>query len=163
MKCNICEKEFGQERSLKLHIKTQHEQLGKRNVTCPSCDYATNHEHYLKRHIKDVHLNGKKFTCDQCSHISRNSGSMQKHILRHHKKDRSFICMPCGKAFGIRSDLMQHENKVHTCGCGKCFVTPQGEVRHKCDYCSKVLARASIRKHMKSQHGSLITTNEMNR
>ena len=112
-KCEICDKEFFWEKSLKYHMKNVH----KKNLKCELCPKLFDRqsklmkhtETHLKRHIAHESM----FQCDQCGKEIQG-----KKRLRIHKRTHFlFRCQPCNKIF--KDQVCNYTSHQACClGCG---------------------------------------------
>ena len=82
VKCDICEKTFSCQPSLKSHIKGIHSKI--KDLDCPQCDRKFSRRGDLSHHIKAVHLKLRPFKCDVCA----NKTFAQKKGLTAHIRAR---------------------------------------------------------------------------
>ena len=135
-KCKICEKDFGQQKSLKNHIAYVHE---KSLRFCVECDEMFDSNWQLKNHISIVHCSrcgslfsvidtvhicvhdGKKvYKCrivyNMCDYVSDRllfKWEMKKHISADHIKEELFECFECDALFISKENLNQHISAFH--------------------------------------------------
>ena len=62
--CEICGKNFTNERNLAKHIGAIHE--GKKPFKCDICDYRTSQKGCMNKHVASVHEGKKPFKFDIC-------------------------------------------------------------------------------------------------
>ena len=72
LKCPNCNSSFREQFMLNDHMKNVHSE---KKLHCMTCDYKTNKNSHLKRHIKTHEAKAepptKKIKCDQCSIIKK--------------------------------------------------------------------------------------------
>ena len=70
------------------HIKHVHSE---KKLNCVTCDYKTNKNSHLKRHIKihetDIEPPAKKIKCDQCSKIFSNKFNLDRQVKNVHGEE----------------------------------------------------------------------------
>ena len=87
-KCEDCDSTFLEKKNYNKHMKNQHSE---KNLKCQHCDYKTNVNSNLKRHLitheaKDEPP-AKKIKCDQCSQIFSEQFNLNKHVKNVHGED----------------------------------------------------------------------------
>eukprot|EP00092_Neocalanus_flemingeri_P001428 GFUD01001524.1.p1 GENE.GFUD01001524.1~~GFUD01001524.1.p1 ORF type:complete len:496 (+),score=120.83 GFUD01001524.1:54-1541(+) len=126
LKCNDCDKTFGNSQTLERHTKRFHTSNKGPKVMCEICNTEVNdkkthmksHEEKkfqceqcpkryrtkfdLKTHMKSVHL-GVKESCPHCGKLTAN---LSKHIYGNHMHE--FPCEICGKVFARQTQLNYH-------------------------------------------------------
>ena len=115
--CNICEKSFSNNNSLKSHIRSSHE--GKR-FNCNLCEFETKQTGNLKIHKQTVHGDKKidrkryyshKVKCNQCEYKALKS-ELNIHVKSVHLKIRH-QCNFCEKTFSNNGNLKSHIKSSH--------------------------------------------------
>jgi uncharacterized C2H2 Zn-finger protein len=89
IRCHFCDKVFGNQNTLKNHIKSTHEEVKNNSSNqCSFCekDFATHRT--LLRHISSVHEKKKPHACPQCKAIFAEKNNMKQHIFNVHEKER---------------------------------------------------------------------------
>jgi uncharacterized Zn-finger protein len=86
--------------------------------------------------------------CKECG-IWMKSASIYRHVKRIHQKLRRFACDFCGKSFFTKNEILAHFFKCHN-EKGN-MVDPRNEPT-PCPECGKVVAKQSIRTHIKFVH-----------
>ena len=103
--------------------------------TCPDCKAQYQIEGKFKKHLADVHGNGKKDSiCTYCEKVLSSTRALERH-LKSHKK-----CNDCKAEFDSISEANDHM-KTHTT-CGIC----------KYDFKSK----SNLKRHMKDFHLQIV-------
>ena len=103
--------------------------------TCPDCKAQYQIEGKFKKHLADVHGNGKKDSiCTYCEKVLSSTRALERH-LKSHKK-----CNDCKAEFDSISEANDHM-KTHTT-CGIC----------KYDFKSK----SNLKRHMKDFHEQIV-------
>lgn len=133
--CSHCNDEFPNLRSLRDHIKRSHGdtfpnmQNSKAKLKCHFCDALLMNETNLRRHIKNVHNQGKKkFSCEVCSAFFNSSfaaithmrdihgiqpASRQKAKGKRWVKKVFFRCETCGYCSKEKSNVTRHVRSAH--------------------------------------------------
>ncbi|CAC5362036.1 KRAB [Mytilus coruscus] len=178
IKCEPCQRVFKTRNRLLMHEqsyahckKSGQKFTLERNFLCTECGKSFYQWKYLKIHMI-CHNTEKLYTCKHCSYKSPHSGAVKSHMKRHFESERTHLCELCGACFHANNNLRIHmtfkHNDVRNFSCSSCsskFKSRQEQIRHtklhhsennmeKC-FCGKEYRhRASLRKHMKSVHGS---------
>ncbi|XP_044764556.1 zinc finger protein 711-like [Coccinella septempunctata] len=117
---------------------------------CHLCDYSSNRESNVERHIFFVHLNMRKkkkpiqrvHECRFCDFNTNDRASLRKHIIGVHLNLRNHKCHLCEYTSNHRSTLKTHINTVHL-----------NLRRHKCSVCEYSSNHKKVlRAHFKSKH-----------
>ena len=94
LKCPNCNSSFSEQYMLNSHIKQVHSE---KKLHCMTCDYKTNKNSHLKRHIKTHEAKeeppAKKIKCDQCSQIFSNKFNFHRHVNNVHGEEMN--CPHC--------------------------------------------------------------------
>ena len=90
LKCPNCNSSFSEQYMLNSHIKHVHSE---KKLHCMTCDYKTNKNSHLKRHILTHEAKeeppAKKIKCDQCSQIFSNKFNLDRHVKNVHGEEMS--------------------------------------------------------------------------
>jgi len=89
-KCNLCEKTYKHERTLKRHISTIHENF---KINCYECGKEFKRKEYLKKHIKlthNIHIfdTAPEYICSCSKFQTSDLTSAQKHSTTHIKNSK---------------------------------------------------------------------------
>jgi len=141
--CSKCEKSFGMESTLKLHMRLH----SKDAFTCTVCSkkfmFRSMLSYHMDTHIRPRHaaaecdsISPQTFTCEVCGKIF---GSMIK--LKNHESvhtgAKPYLCTSCGRAFRRRQHLSRHMRthtkfKPYCCSlCGKTY-SERVDLRRHC-------------------------------
>ena len=116
IKCEHCDKTFGQKGILARHIKNIHGigKTAKEEFRCPEegCDYVTYSKFQLGMHDSKVHQ-GVKYSCDECSYSSGYKGDLSRHIKVVHQ-GLQFKCELCDYSTPKKNYLIGHIIKCHS-------------------------------------------------
>ena len=111
-KCNLCNKVFRDNRTLKTHTINVHKQYQKK-YKCNLCDIKFQFESTLQKHnlkIHDSDISHKKF-CDFCE---KYVCELDRHMSEIHSKEQNFTCHICGNSLSNKQNLRNHVFLVHT-------------------------------------------------
>lgn len=107
--CDTCGSRFTKKTSLKIHIREIHE--GRRDHSCPLCNYVCAKTSQLKRH-RLTHTGEKPFKCTYCEQAYAQSNDLTKHVARVHADGKAYPCDRCDESFRLLTELRQHY-RVH--------------------------------------------------
>ena len=150
IKCDKCHETFDNASELSIHKKQSHVSESKKDYSCQKCNFATNTEFELKRHIV------------QCTHNKSNNVDAINQIT----------CHICSSQFNLKSELMKHRKESHSERVQKCRYYQEGVCifddnscwyRHekvddqlksfKCDVCDVSFnSTHNLRFHKKNKH-----------
>ena len=169
--CHLCEKIFGHEVDLRVHVRRIHE--GVKNHECEHCKSEFGRKEYLIRHIKRDHqgIEIKDFKCNLCEKAYTTSARLKYHIKNSHEKTPPELlrCELCQISFKVQKYLETHLNTVHkgikyfNCkDCDKAFTYVHKLKRHvrvahegvklKCEFCGKDLKPECLKSHILRNH-----------
>lgn len=166
--CEICDKEYSNERCLKQHV-LQH--LPNKPFKCPECEKSFTQKAKLEEHL-NRHRGTPQFVCSFC-----NKGFYQKDRLKthelNHTGERPFKCsvcqFECRRQYELNRHMKIHDEEVRdklmhfVCECGKKNYSPAELERHKlthlserkfkCHICFKDLkTKYTLRDHLAAIH-----------
>lgn len=159
-KCDICNKNFDDIASLKLHANEHKEKENKENLgtvvyNCNYCSYKSTNKSTLQSHTSRKHsLNRKsrvnttknggnpvELSCDVCDFKCPNKRRLKEHLERRHADDYKYECNECGKKFKVKGDMRLHVRFKHK----------EGPI--VCDVCGKTCSNSnSLYVHQKWAH-----------
>ena len=112
--CEICDKRFSRNWSLKKHVKTVHE--GVKNHQCRICNKSFGTLSNLKRHLKSVHEKKKDFQCNLCNKTFSRKINLMNHKIEVHKIH--LVCQTCYQNFiDSNSDVNFPMEIIHNENC----------------------------------------------
>ena len=170
--CQICQKSFKLDYSLKLHIQNHN-----KTFECQTCSRKFPTQGILKKHVKDNHENPKSFGCDICgkkfylkSTLYRNKKIHDKNRLKPYK------CQRCGYSTDSKRNFKLHKKghekrdkkfaaMKNPLKCGKCSTLCRNkyalkshvkdvhpEVPFQCDLCGKYFnTKHNLAMHIKNR------------
>lgn len=152
--CEICGKAMATSARLKQHKFCVHEggrevRVHNRTVLkyhCTQCEYKTNLDATLERHVAQVHIRRKTCVCVECDQSFWTKKDLSKHKYKYHdtrleKKEKKFACTLCSKAFAYIGQLEAHVKIVHS------------EKRIECSICKKKFVNnGNLTNHMLKTH-----------
>ena len=140
-KCKHCTHETSLKRSMKDHLKTRHDIIGK--LKCKKCSYETFNKTNFKRHTRTVHEKIKDHICNVCERRYSDKANLKNHtVIAHNFGGDKLKCDKCSYETGLKQLLDQHIKSVHD------------KIRdHACKICGFTTSVASeLNIHMKSKH-----------
>lgn len=133
LECNVCKKQFKNERLLTLHL-TIHSlnkphpcehcparfltkqqlvrHMAKHGIPpplykCDFCNKTFSYKHYLTLHL-NMH-SGNSFKCEKCEKAFERKDYLKEHYLTAHSNQKNFICEHCNKSFALKKYLRRHK------------------------------------------------------
>ncbi|KAH6713995.1 hypothetical protein BKA61DRAFT_735557 [Leptodontidium sp. MPI-SDFR-AT-0119] len=144
--CQLCEKKFDSEKSLKKHKTENH-----RN-TCKTCQKVLHSEEGLKTHILQKHSSG----CSVCNLKFETNNDLSSHNSATHVNR----CELCATPFA-RKDKESKRHEFHRIKCSMCFQSSEARDKHKakehaficinCDQNFKTIVK--LDEHKATAHG----------
>lgn len=178
--CRDCDQEFTDNKSLELHIKTDH---AERKIACPHCRSLFMNRAGLMSHIKSRHpqtpasttTTGPKaaasHTCTHCGESFTFQSNLEQHTELYHNdvakqeesKLESHRCKLCPKSFISKRELNKHcrsSHKVSNDGKDEPAYTRtsrrsrgEGRKRHECEKCGATFSMTTtLKQHMEEEH-----------
>jgi hypothetical protein len=106
--CNLCYKTF-KIAAFGAHYKTVHNQT---YFPCHLCDYGSDQNKQLKRHLESIHGETDLFRCDRCRASFVRACMREEHVKRvHSKREREYICCLCMREYRYEINLRRHVDK----------------------------------------------------
>ena len=144
LKCDLCNFESHEKRTVKIHRASIHE--GKR-IECDECDIPVSIRG-LSEHKQKYH-NDMILRCEHCSFVTKT-----KKKLRYHGENKHgmvYKCVECTKEITGKHNLYHHKRNFHT--------IKKTEL-HMCDQCDfKTTRKTNLTLHLKRHGESLICEN----
>ncbi|XP_037944414.1 zinc finger protein 184-like [Teleopsis dalmanni] len=168
--CDMCNKTFGNRKSMMLHRRT-HCDSQRSTFVCPEakCGRIYSSKQACDVHVKQVHQKDG-LVCSVCNKRFAIIQTLEVH-MRYHTGDFPFGCNLCDKKFAQKGHLtthmqVKHNNLRYFCtenGCGKVFKNSVSLRNHRyvhssmpfsCEYCKKGYPqKAKLKTHISSRHG----------
>lgn len=87
---------------------------------CPYCEYRSESQRSLKRHVNGMHTHEVTYVCHQCGEVKYRKDDLRRHIARVHEgapADRR-VCPRCEMGFTAKEELFahmhfKHKRKIH--------------------------------------------------
>ena len=168
--CQICNKQFSSDRTLRNHISLH---TGEKTHKCEICGDYFRLRMSLRRHQLNKHPGGSstaknQCTCPECGKQFVNANNLRLHMFTHSDEKR-FDCAICGRHFRQPDCRDQHQkthlaDANHICSeCGDVFKTSRSlklhreaqhniEARHECQTCGKFFKYGSALSRHKVLH-----------
>lgn len=141
--CNLCRKEFSQEKWLQTHMSSHSNWLKancKKQPECEICHKSFRGPGMLRMHMKTHEKADKLPTCSICFREFKSKSILYRHRQTHFEKN--FACTLCDKRFSSNYQLNIHVQR---------HKKPK-EKEHKCQHCDKAFYNASDLKVHVNQH-----------
>ena len=94
-------------------VKCKQKIHSEKRLHCEKCDYKTNKNSHLKRHIKTHKTKAeppaKKIKCDQCSQIFSDKFNLDRHVKNVHGEEMN--CPHCNFKTKIQQTFTNHVSK----------------------------------------------------
>ena len=94
-KCEICEKFFKTQTTLKNHFSSVHDNKD-RIISCNICTKTFQIKKKLTNHMKTVHGGHKNHKCTSCGKSFSESGTLNRHMHTVHEGHKDYKCVSCG-------------------------------------------------------------------
>jgi KRAB domain-containing zinc finger protein len=138
-----CHHKAADERGLRVHCSKVHFKI--KDKLCPHCDYKTDKQNYLDKHIKNLHDGAELgFVCPvaNCEKRLFSQQNVQFHIKAVHDRVKDKKCPKCDFCTSWEKTLKHHVTKIHQCEkLFQCLL---------CDFQSS--KKSHVRTHMKKVH-----------
>jgi len=147
LKCKFCEKMFGNQTRLKVHLRHYHE--NPKEYICNICGKKCTLQSNLNSHMKSHDPNRQQdFKCTQCDYATFNGKSFEFHLNSHKKRNAKIAamenphkCSQCSSGFNSKRALDSHMSRVHP------------KVLLECDICGKeIKIKTSLLSHFRLFH-----------
>jgi len=167
-KCSwdMCNKHFGSEADLDLHMKRHLQEF---NFYCDLCNKGFVTVRELKNH-KICHQNLRTFVCSVCGKLFLRKTNLTEH-MNIHTDVKQYSCNICNLSFSRSNNLLTHKIRMHglrekkfeCTSCDKKFHAQQQLTRHlavhtgikpfSCNHCSASFSRKDrLRSHIMKTH-----------
>ena len=146
--CSLCQKVFLNKQIKMMHEKN-HCQTSKGNFSCEKCGMNFTTKLLMIHHHNADHGN---FACKRCDKVFLRKIDLFVHAKTHGKEGKELPCKVCRKKFvaGIAYE-------THLAGHVLTYDVKSGRYATTiCKYCSKVVSKQSIRRHVSSLHSNKI-------
>ena len=168
--CDVCQKLFIFQGSVKLHKYLQH--VSDKRV-CKICNLHFSTQKKLQLHNRNLHKKKRprldKVICEICFLDCKTNKELKEHHLKKHMSGKMKICSYCDKPYEewhtlklhIESKHPEHGEKKNICTiCGKGFIFVESckihEGKHEklpCQFCGRQMnSKYALRDHLSSIH-----------
>lgn len=125
-KCEVCEKVFKKESTLKIHMSIHNDCDTNNKCLCKFCGKGFLSLTSLRNHYQ-LHKHRKRFTCKYCGKAFTQKHHHKHHIDVVHNGIKRHICSVCSKAFSTNRNLIEpelnHNPLAQYLTCGVCMQT----------------------------------------
>ena len=147
--CAECMKQYNSHKSLRLHFKIKHQNIGRVKCSEPQCGWTDQDPGKLHNHLLKEHDIGEPIICKMensdgkiCNKIFINTRSFQEHKIVH--SERNYECEVCNRKFPSPEHRAKHIKKYHP--------TPGEELMFQCEICGKTFSLNSQLENHKTLH-----------
>ncbi|OXA60764.1 uncharacterized protein LOC110842797 [Folsomia candida] len=122
LKCSLCDRKYKSVRSLKAHMTSRHENLGK--FVCNMCNNTFDSKYALKMHMqknncvnsqKENSKGNQKLKCKFCAMTFDKQNPLTLHLKRqHYDVVYKINCPKCDKKFANHAGLSAHHRIYHS-------------------------------------------------
>lgn len=123
--CPLCKRAFLGRQAIKKHVQRYFK------FSCETCEKKYFKIQYLKRHLKNAHLESRELECPVCSKKFRAVNNLKQHLYLH-SDEKNFECQFCQRQFRQKPGLQQHIRRVH-----------KKDQTYECPYCHELVDRLS--------------------
>ncbi|XP_073842885.1 uncharacterized protein [Musca autumnalis] len=163
-KCELCDRSYINEKSLRKHMREKHILANDTKYICEKCDirFATKMGlvvHSSKMHLSEDHSTQTrtKHKCELCDSSYTEYKHLRAHIIAKHPSsiDADYICEICHKRFATQKGLDKHDHVSHP-GAS----STQTSAKYNCEICGRCYTDdiRTLRKHMRIKHPLSIDT-----
>lgn len=152
-----CDKDYIEDKHLKQHVKAVHTHERKYVCQRDGCGKSFVTGTRLNRH-QAVHDGADRFRCTDCGQSFRKKETLHKHVRKEHLDMPAHECphQSCTEAFGTKSRLKRHYDKVHgeiKFWCTECGLKAAAEgTESRVGFTTEVL----LQEHLKKEHQDCI-------
>ena len=147
--CAECMKQYNSHKSLRLHFKIKHQNIGRVKCSEPQCGWTDQDPGKLHNHPLKEYDIGEPIICKMensdgkiCNKIFINTRSFQEHKIVH--SERNYECEVCNRKFPSPEHRAKHIKKNHP--------TPGEELMFQCEICGKTFSLNSQLENHKTLH-----------
>ena len=142
-------KQYNSHKSLRLHFKLKHQNIGRVKCSEPQCGWTDQDPGKLYNHLLKQHDIGELIVCQIenldgkiCNKIFINTRSFQEHKIVH--SERNYECEVCNRKFPSPEHRAKHIKKYHP--------IPGEELMFQCEICEKTFSLNSQLENHKTLH-----------
>ena len=172
LECEYCAFKTDNKSQLNLHKSGKHSKETSL-IVCPMCDYKSNSEPEVTKHVQDQHKEDEpmnQLTCEYCAFKTDSKSQLNLHKSGKHRKETTLIVCPmCDYKSTSEPEVTKHVQDQHkeTFSCSKCNKTFENETSLRthitgdhiqCNQCSQdFTTKTDHKKHMAEQHAQQTT------
>ena len=129
----------------------------RQNHHCEECDFTSNSQETLKKHITSAHNKENIFSCKHCNFTPTTKRNLTNHMKTKHPNIPDYQCQECKQLYLSEENLNGHIKSVHS--------TEDTNIVHNrikdfyCNECGKVFdSESCLREHLRTIHCKTVTT-----
>ena len=129
--CILCDELFNS-RNLKAHFKSMHPNEPQHEI-CLICDKTFPNLSHFNRHMRNVHLDDRRFLCTLCDFRAKRKEHLRDH-MKTHSAEKEYKCENCDFSTTRTRELKSHKcvTKNFFCEvCGQKSTSKDALGRHK--------------------------------
>ena len=120
-------------KSIKDSVQSQQLSLSIQLLKCPLCDFSSNYNSSLKKHVSSIH-GDPETCCGICKKYFKRSMLQEHKQLIHSYNGREFKCSLCDYSSKSNQSFKYHVSSIH------------GDPDHKCLICKKMFKKSTLRR-----------------
>lgn len=148
--CCICLRRFSSMPKLLTHQKVH---AMEKPFECNICGMRYVSQELLDKHVRILHIVGKRYKCSYCpkGFVMKNSLLAHERLHLETSDITTYLCSLCGKMFPTAMQLKKHTEKHLMLQRTKQM--PHHSAPHECELCGKILScKATLYSHMRNVH-----------
>ena len=159
-KCQICQKTFSLQSSLKAHMKLHQT---RKNFQCQMCEKVFLKKKNLGTHVTSVHNDENEFPCQECGQSFGSKNVLKQHMVQVHEERKDFKCDTQLFTDIITETTFSQENMEQTKQSPKIPNDPEShQGNYKGDLCLDIKSEIDIKEEILEVNEIIIYPEEFN-